>query len=291
MIPTKKQLDARLSGNTKFCIAAAMTTIATWNVNSVKARLSNVLAWLESNPVDILLLQELKCETDAFPAMEFEDRGYNLAIHGQKTYNGVAICSKFPLEDVMRGLPEISSRLRGEEVDAQARYIEALVNIPNGVLRVASAYIPNGQEVGSDKFLYKLNFLDRLYAHWQERLAWNEMAVLGGDFNVAPEAIDVHDPKAWEGNILFHPEERARLRALLHLGLYDAFRVKHPTTQQFSWWDYRGGGYERGIGARIDHLLLSGIAVDKLSDVAIDESPRGQEKPSDHAPVVCTITL
>ena len=259
-------------------------TIATFNVNSVKARLVNVLAWLDAQPVDILLLQELKCETDAFPAMEFEDRGYNLAIHGQKTYNGVAICSKFPLEDITRNLD-------GDTTDTQARYIEALASIAGGVMRIASAYIPNGQEVGSDKFAYKLAFLERLRTHWEQQLRFHEIAVLGGDFNVAPEAIDVHDPKAWEGNILFHPEERSRLRALHHLGLYDAFRVKHPTTQQFSWWDYRGGGYERGHGARIDHLLLSGMAVDCLSDCRIDEHPRAQEKPSDHAPVIATLVV
>ncbi len=259
-------------------------SIATFNVNSVKARLPNLLAWLDANPVDVLLLQELKCETDAFPSMEFEDRGYNLAIHGQKTYNGVAICSKFPLEDVTRGLD-------GDEADVQARYIEAVANIPGGTMRVASAYIPNGMEVGCDKFFYKLKFLDRLRAHWQQQLKFNEISVLGGDFNCAPEVIDVHDPKAWEGQILFHPEERWRLRALFHLGLYDAFRVKYPDKQQFSWWDYRGGGYERGHGVRIDHLLLSGMAVDKLQDVVIDETPRAQEKPSDHAPVMCRLVV
>lgn len=259
-------------------------TIATFNVNSIKARLPSVLAWLDTKPVDVLLLQELKCETEAFPAMEFEDRGYNLAIHGQKTYNGVAICSKFPLEDVTRGL-------EGDDSDTQARYIEAVANIPGGAIRLASAYIPNGQEVGSDKFLYKLKFLERLRDHWQRQLKFNEIAVFGGDFNVAPEPIDVHDPKAWEGNILFHPEERARHRALLHLGLYDAFRVKHPNTQQYSWWDYRGGGYERGHGALIDHLLLSGMAADKIVTAEIDETPRPKEKPSDHTPVICTLAL
>lgn len=259
-------------------------TIATFNINSIKARLPNLLEWLDTKPVDILLLQELKCATDAFPAMELEERGYNLAIYGQKTYNGVAICSKFPLEEVTKGLD-------GDDGDEQARYIEAAANVPGGALRVASAYVPNGQEVGSDKFAYKLKFLDRLRTHWQRQLQHHEAAVLGGDFNCAPEPLDVHDPTSWEGNILFHPEERWRLRALLHLGLYDAFRTRHPDTKQFSWWDYRGNAYERGHGVRIDHLLLSAPAADKLIATEIDETPRTKEKPSDHTPVIATLAF
>ena len=259
-------------------------TIATFNVNSIKARLPNLLAWLDTCPIDILLLQELKCEDHAFPAMELEDRGYNLAIYGQKTYNGVAICSKFPLDDITRGLP-------GDNADTQARYIEAVASIPGGAIRVASVYVPNGQEVGSDKFAYKLRFYDRLYAHWQQQLRFREKAVLGGDFNCAPEALDVHDPAAWEGKVLFHSDERSRLRSLMHLGMYDAFRVQHPDARHYSWWDYRGGGFERNHGVRIDHLLLSAAAADCLSDCHIDDSPRGQEKPSDHTPVVASLTI
>lgn len=246
--------------------------------------MANVLAWLDAARPDIALLQELKCETQAFPAMEIEERGYNLAIHGQKTYNGVAILSKFPLEDVVRGLA-------GEETDEQARYIEAVANIPGGALRVASVYVPNGQEVGSDKFAYKLRFYDRLHAHWQRQLAFYEIAVLGGDFNVAPAAIDVFDHKTLDGTVCYHPQERAKLRALMHLGFYDAFRVANPTAHQFSWWDYRGDGYARGLGLRIDHLLVSPLAADRLTGCVIDEEPRRQEKPSDHAPVMCHLTL
>lgn len=270
-----------------FAYGASMpqpVTIATFNVNSVKARLNNLLAWLDSSRTDIVLLQELKCVDDAFPAMEIEERGYNLAIHGQKTYNGVAILSKFPLDDVTRGLP-------GDDSDEQARYIEAVASIPGGAIRVASAYVPNGQDVTSDKFPYKLKFLERLRAHWAERLTYHELAVLGGDFNVAPEPIDVYDPAALDGTVCYHPLERERLRALMHLGFYDAFRIKHPTAQQFSWWDYRGNGFERGHGLRIDHLLLSPMAVDQLSDARIDEAPRREEKPSDHAPVICTLNI
>lgn len=256
-----------------------MISIATFNVNSIKIRLPNLLAWLKERPVDILLLQELKCETDAFPAMELEALSYHCAVHGQKTYNGVAILSKFPLRDVTRALP-------GMESDDQARYIEALVEAPGGTLRVASAYVPNGQDVSSDKFPYKLGFYDRLYTHWQAALALNEPAILGGDFNCAPEAIDVFDPKRLDGTVCYHPQERARLRALFYLGLQDAFRAKHPTARQFSWWDYRMNGYQQGHGLRIDHLLLSARAADALSDCVIDEQPRAQERPSDHAPVV-----
>ena len=259
-------------------------SIATFNVNSIKARLPNILAWLDEAKPDIALLQELKCVDEAFPAMEIEERGYNLALHGQKTYNGVAILSKFPLEDVHRGLA-------GEDSDEQARYIEAIASVPGGAVRVASAYVPNGQDVASDKFPYKLRFFDRLYAHWQQRLRYNEIAVLGGDFNCAPMPIDVYDPRSLDGTVCYHPEERARLRSLVNLGFYDAFRVKNPDLQPFSWWDYRGGGYERGHGLRIDHLLLSGMAVDRLESCIIDENPRRQEKPSDHAPVICTLKL
>lgn len=259
-------------------------SIATFNVNSIKARLPNVLAWLASAKPDIALLQELKCVDEAFPAMEIEELGYNLALFGQKTYNGVAILSKFPLDDVVRGLP-------GDASDDQARYIEAVASIPGGAIRVASAYVPNGQDVASDKFPYKLKFLERLRAHWAERLAYHEIAVLGGDFNVAPAPLDVYDAKLLEGSVCYHPAERERLRALLHLGFYDAFRVLHPTEHQFSWWDYRGGGYKRGLGLRIDHLLLSPMAADRLTACIIDEAPRREEKPSDHAPVIATLVV
>ena len=259
-------------------------TIATFNVNSIKARLPNLLAWLDASRTDIVLLQELKCVDEAFPTLEIEERGYNIASHGQKTYNGVAILSKFPLDDITRGLG-------GDEADVQARYIEAVASIPGGAIRVASAYVPNGQDVTSDKFPYKLKFLERLRTHWAERLTYREIAVLGGDFNCAPEPIDVYDPAALDGSVCYHPAERERLRALIHLGLYDAFRTMHPTKQQFSWWDYRANGYQRGHGLRIDHLLLSSMAVDVLDRCVIDETPRAQDKPSDHAPVICTLRI
>ena len=254
-------------------------TIATFNVNSIKARLPNVLEWLDEAKPDIALLQELKCVDEAFPAMEIEERGYNLALHGQKTYNGVAILSKFPLDDITRGLA-------GDDTDAQARYIEAVASIPGGALRVASVYVPNGQEVGSDKFAYKLAFYDRLYAHWKARLAYHEIAVLGGDFNCAPAPIDVYDAKHLDGSVCYHPAEREKLRALFHLGFTDAFRACHPNDMQFSWWDYRGDGFARGLGLRIDHMLLAPHAADILKESWVDTAPREKEHPSDHAPVL-----
>lgn len=257
----------------------AALSVTTFNVNSIGARLQNVLAWVDSAKPDVLLVQELKCVDEAFPRLEFEQRGYQCETHGQKTYNGVAILSKQPVIEVSRGLP-------GDDTDEQARYIEGIVTVGDARVRVASAYVPNGQDPASDKFTYKLKFYDRLYAHWRERVGLNETAILGGDFNCAPAPLDVYDPKHLDGTVCYHPEERKRLRALLHLGLYDAFRLKHPTEQQFSWWDYRGDGYGRGHGLRIDHLLCSARAADALRGCAIDEVPRQQEKPSDHAPVI-----
>lgn len=254
-------------------------SITTFNVNSIRARLPNVLAWLRESTPDIVLLQELKCMDDAFPRLEIEDMGYNCAVYGEKTYNGVAILSKFPLEDVSRGLA-------GEEEDTHARYIEALASTPLGMVRVASVYVPNGQEVGSDKFSYKLRFLDRLYAKLHALLAYEEMVAIGGDYNVAPEAIDVYDPKRLSETVCFHSEERKRLRKILHLGYTDAFRTCNPTAQGFSWWDYRGGSFELGHGLRIDHLLLSPQAADRLVQCEVHTNTRAAEKASDHAPVV-----
>ena len=255
-----------------------MIKIATYNVNSVRARLPQVLLWLKEESPDIVLLQELKCLEGAFPRMEVEELGYNLAISGQKTYNGVAILSKYPIEDVIKKLP-------GDEADEEARYIEGIVNIPGGILRVASIYVPNGQDEGSHKFAYKLKFLDRLYAHAQELWKLEEPLILGADYNVAPQAIDVCDPKRMEGMICFHPEERKRFQRLLNHGFVDAWRTAHPNEQAFSWWDYRAGAWENNKGMRIDHLLLSPEAADRMKASGIDSQIRGRDKASDHAPV------
>jgi exodeoxyribonuclease-3 len=263
-----------------------MVTIATWNVNSVKTRLAHVLEYLRGEHApDILLLQELKCMTDAFPYAEIEDAGYNVAVHGQKTYNGVAILSKFPLEDIIRTLP-------GDESDEQARYIEALVSIDDSVLRVASVYVPNGQSPDSDKFQYKISFLNRLREHAKELLSYEEMLVIGGDYNISPDAYaDTYDAKHLEGTVCCHPEERKKFRSLLNLGLTDIFRRCHPEAQKFSWWDYRAGAWQQNKGLRIDHLLLSPQAADHVIESDIYMDLRSKQKPSDHTPVWCRFGL
>ncbi len=259
--------------------------ITTWNVNSVRPRLPHLLAFLNEEQPDVVCLQELKCENDKFPLIEIEELGYNCALHGQKTYNGVAILSKYPLEDITTGLDD-------ENIDEQARYIEAVISLPNNkALRVASIYVPNGQDPNSEKFPYKLRFLDRLHTHAKKLLTYKEILVLGGDYNVAPEMMDVYDPKGWNGQVCFHPEERKRFHALQHLGLYDAWRVTNPTETAYSWWDYRGEAFRFDKGLRIDHLLLSPEATDLMENCVIHRDTRDQEKPSDHAPVTVTLSL
>ncbi len=250
--------------------------IATWNVNSVKARLPNILGWIRESAPDVLLLQELKGETDTFPRLEFEALGYKAAVVGQKAYNGVAILSRHELYDIVDHLP-------GDETDSQARYVEATVQ---GV-RIASLYAPNGNPVDSAKYPYKLDWMKRLTAQ-ATRLLENEQAVvLGGDFNVIPAEDDVYDPKGWEQDALFRPETRAAFRALLHLGYTDAFRALHPHQKQaYTFWDYQAGAWARDNGLRIDHFLLSPEAVDRLKVIHIDRAPRGLDKASDHTPVV-----
>jgi exodeoxyribonuclease-3 len=274
-------------------------TIATWNVNSVKARLSHLTEWLKRTGPDIVLLQELKCVEEGFPCLEIEELGYNLAIFGEKTYNGVAILSKFKLEDIKKGLP-------GNEDDPRARYIEAVVTVdrgqgtenntvhcpPSTVLRIASVYVPNGQTAASEKFPYKLTFLDRLGAHFKTLLTYDEMLVIGGDYNIAPDDNDVHNPQAWEGSVLTHDEVRKRLRKIFNLGIHDAWRMLHPSELGgYTWWDYRSGGFARDDGLRIDHLLLSPQAADKIISCEVNRALRELEKASDHAPVIGTFQL
>ncbi len=257
--------------------------IATWNVNSIKARLEHLTRWLDAAKPDIALLQELKCEESSFPAMELKGLGYNAAVSGQKTYNGVAILARGRISDVTAALP-------GDKSDEQARYIEATVTPEDGKpVRAASVYVPNGGELGSDKYAYKLRFYGRLTEHMERSLAAEQSLVLGGDFNVAPWDIDVHDPKAWRGQVLVSQPERAALRRLLNLGMTDAVRVLHPGPGQYSWWDYRNNAWPRNDGLRIDHLLLSPRAADRLSEAGIDKTPRGWDKASDHTPVWCAV--
>lgn len=260
-----------------------MTKIATWNVNSIKSRLPHLIEYLRGdNAPDILLLQELKCTNDTFPYMEIEDAGYNIAAHGQKTYNGVAILSRYPIDDVIKELP-------GETEDDHARYIEAVISLDKKAIRVASIYVPNGQSPDSDKFQYKMRFFDRLYNHINNLLQYDEALILGGDYNVAPGNIDVYDPKELNGTTCFHIDERRKFHKLLGLGLTDAYRAIHNNKQQFSWWDYRAGCWQGNKGMRIDHLLLSPEAADMLANSDIYMEPRGKEKPSDHTPVWCSL--
>jgi len=258
--------------------------VATWNVNSVKIRVENTLAWLKERDPDIVCLQELKCVDEAFPREAFESAGYNVAVHGQKTYNGVAILSKMPLEDV-------TSRLPGDDADEQARYLEAVVSTPSGAVRVASLYLPNGNPVGTEKFTYKLAWMDRLIRHARDRLALEEPFLLCGDYNVIPTPNDAKNPKDWIGDALFQPESRSRFRQLVALGYADAVRTCDDSAGLYSFWDYQAGAWPRNNGIRIDHLLLSPQATDRLVTAGIDKSVRGWEKPSDHVPVWCEIRV
>ncbi|MBB4285212.1 exodeoxyribonuclease III [Roseospira goensis] len=261
-----------------------MPTIATWNVNSIKARLPAVLRWLERARPDVALLQEIKTVDAGFPASEIEDLGYACAVHGQKTYNGVAILSRIGLEDVSRGLPDRPDD--GE--DEQARYIEAVVG-GRAPLRVASLYLPNGNPSDSPKFAYKLAWMERLRAHAAALRDHDEAVVLGGDYNVCPTDGDVYDPEGWRDDALCRPESRERFRALLHLGYTDAIAVRHPRPGVYTFWDYQGGAWQKDNGLRIDHLLLSPLAADRLEDAGVDRVPRGEAKASDHTPAWVTL--
>ena len=255
-----------------------MTHIASWNVNSVKARLEHVLRWLKEASPDIALLQELKCVDEAFPSLEIESLGYNVAVVGQKAYNGVAILSKSPIDVELRALP-------GDEADEQARYIEAF----SGNVRVACTYLPNGNPIPGEKFDYKLAWMERLYAHVQGLLKGEDAFILGGDYNVIPEAGDVYSPAAFKDDALFQPQSRAALRKIVNLGLTDAYRATTSETGRFTWWGYQGGGWQKDHGVRIDHLLLSPQAADRLQACDINRAPRGWEKPSDHTPIWCEL--
>jgi exodeoxyribonuclease-3 len=253
--------------------------IASWNVNSIKARLEPALAWIKEAKPDVLALQEIKCVDENFPAGAFEALGYNCAVHGQKSYNGVALLSRRPMEDVTPRLPG------GDDSDDHARYLEALVAGEKGVVRVASIYAPNGNPQPGPKFDYKLAWLERLRRHAKGLLANEEPIVLMGDYNIIPTELDAERPKAWIKDALFQPQSRAALRRIEHLGYTDAFRSQHPRGGHYTFWDYFGS-WERNNGIRIDHLLLSPQAMDRLKASGIDRAVRGaSEKPSDHVPV------
>jgi exodeoxyribonuclease-3 len=258
--------------------------IASWNVNSIKARLEPALAWLKSANPDVVAFQEIKCVDENFPREPFESLGYNCAVHGQKSYNGVAILSKRPLEDV-------TPRLPGAEGDDHARYLEAVITGDKGVARVASIYAPNGNPFPGPKFDFKLAWLERLDRHAAKLLANEEPLVLMGDYNIIPEDKDAHNPKAWLKDALFQPESKAALRRIENLGYTDAFRALHPEPGHYTFWDYFGS-WERDNGIRIDHILLSPQAMDRLTACEIDRPVRGNsEKPSDHVPIWCSLDI
>lgn len=249
--------------------------IATWNVNSIKARLPRVCEWLESAQPDVVLLQELKCLTEAFPYEAIEDCGYQAAVFGQKTYNGVAILAKGGIEDVSCGNSYFE--------DHQARIVEAVVD---GQYRVISVYVPNGEAVGTEKYEYKLAFFEGFAKLLEDRLRFGEKLIVGGDYNVAPGDLDVYNPDTWRDKILCSMPERLALRSLINLGLTDVVRAQNPHTENlYTWWDYRSGAAARNHGLRIDHLLLSTKAMESVLDVGIDKETRWLERPSDHAPV------
>jgi exodeoxyribonuclease-3 len=251
--------------------------IATYNVNSIRARVDRVLAWLNTQAPDVLCMQELKTEEKTFPLEVFHAAGYQVALACQRTYNGVAIASRLPLADVARGLDD------GVD-DAQARLIAATL----GGVRILCCYAPNGQQVGSDKYAYKLRWFDRLRAHLDARLDARAPVIVCGDFNVAPEDRDVHDPAAWAGETLFHIDSRQALARVGAWGLVDTFRLHHSEPGFYSWWDYRMLGFPKNRGLRIDHIFATQPLAERCRSAAIDREARKGKAPSDHAPVVAT---
>lgn len=252
--------------------------IATWNINGIKARIDGAVQWISQVQPDVACFQEIKSQDEGFPSERFEELGYNVAVHGQKGFNGVAMLSKRPFDEVIRGLP-------GDDGDEQARYLEAVISTDDAAVRVASIYLPNGNPPDSDKYPYKLKWMDRLREHARSLLELEEAFVLAGDYNVIPTVDDVHDPQAWAGDALFLPETRARFHSLLNIGLTEAWRACHHEKNQYTFWDYQRGAWQKNNGIRIDHLLLSPQAADRLKACEIDKVTRGWEKPSDHVPV------
>ncbi|MGI3126379.1 exodeoxyribonuclease III [Nitratireductor sp. PBL-C9] len=258
--------------------------IATWNINGVKARIDNLLHWLSESSPDIACLQEIKSVDELFPREAIEALGYNVETHGQKGFNGVAILSKLPFDEVNRRLP-------GDDSDEQARFIEGVFSTDKGVLRVVSLYLPNGNPVDTEKFPYKLGWMERLERWSAERLKLEEPLVLAGDYNVIPEPEDAKNPDAWVGDALFRPESRQAFRRLGALGFTDALRAVNDQTGVYTFWDYQGGSWQKNNGIRIDHLMLSPEAADHLGTVTVEKHTRGWEKPSDHVPVVVDLKL
>ena len=250
--------------------------IATFNINGIKARIEALPRWLEEASPDVACLQEIKCQDDAFPRGLFQDMGYTVETHGQKSFNGVAILSKYPLEDVVRGLP-------GDDAHEHARWIEATV-IGRQAVRVCGLYLPNGNPAPGPKYDYKLSWMARMEARVRALLAEEMPVVFLGDYNVIPQPEDAAKPQAWVEDALFLPQSRAALRRIVHLGLTDAIRTRDPRPGVYTFWDYQANSWERGNGIRIDHLMLSPQAADLLQEAGVDKQVRAGDKPSDHVP-------
>lgn len=251
--------------------------IATFNINGVKARIDTLTAWLQNSAPDVAVLQEIKSVDEGFPRQAIEDLGYNVETHGQKGFNGVAILSKLPLEDVTRGLP-------GDDTDEQARYIEATV-VGDQAVRICGLYLPNGNPAPGPKYDYKLAWMERLYARAQDLMQREEPALMCGDYNIIPQAEDAANPKVWTDDALFRPQSRAAFRKIVNLGFTEAFRARHTGPNHYSFWDYQAGAWNRNDGIRIDHFLLTPQCADLLNDCWIESAVRGGDKPSDHVPV------
>ena len=258
--------------------------IASWNLNSIKARKSHLIDFLKSYKPNILMLQELKCEDKNFPKEEIEDLGYNLAISGQKTFNGVAILSLHPIEEKIIDF-------QGNSLIDQARYIETIISINKVIIRVGSVYVPNGENMTSDKYQNKLKFLDEFILHCSKLIKLDEKVIIGGDFNIAPEDIDTYAPEEMNDSVLFNIEVRNKFRSILNLGYCNAVKLHNNNFQLFSWWDYRAGAWHRNQGMLLDHILLSPEAADLFKKAEILKDIRGLEKASDHAPIMCELNL
>jgi len=251
--------------------------IASFNINGIKARINALPDWLDEAQPDVVLLQEIKSVDEAFPREIFEDRGYNVETHGQKSFNGVAILSKFPLEDVTRGLP-------GDDSDEQARWIEATV-VNEKALRICGLYLPNGNPTPGPKYDYKLAWMERLHKRAKQLIELEEPALMAGDYNVIPQAEDAAHPENWTKDALYLPQTRQAFRRILNLGFTEAFRARNQLPGQYSFWDYQAGAWQRNDGIRIDHFLLTPQAADLMTDCQIDSHVRDREKPSDHVPI------
>ncbi|MFT5651477.1 MAG: exodeoxyribonuclease-3 [Yoonia sp.] len=257
--------------------------IATFNINGVKARIDTLTTWLTESAPDVAVLQEVKSVDEGFPRQIIEDLGYNVETHGQKGFNGVAILSKLPLEDVTRGLP-------GDDTDEQARWIEATV-VGEKAVRICGLYLPNGNPAPGPKYDYKLAWMDRLYTRARDLMSREEPALMCGDYNIIPQPEDAARPSAWTDDALFRPESRAAFRKIVNLGFTEAFRARHTGPEHYSFWDYQAGAWDRNDGIRIDHFLLTPQCADLLKDCWIESAIRGREKPSDHVPVWVDLSI